>query len=98
MSYEPMARIQRCDIPCDCEYPLCQRVGDVVLSTKAVRGKVLVDRYCDCLLCGPYVFQEEIMAQYDYDGRLITKDLTDLCFNVQGKYASKVRNRLPKQV
>lgn len=73
-----MTTTDRRESLCDHKYPFCQRVGDIVLSRKPnADGLVKVDRYCDCLFCGPFVVELLIVPIYK-DGELVRHDFPKL--------------------
>lgn len=56
--------------PCKCKCPPSTRIGDRVISRKPKRnGLIRVERYCDCLFCGPFSFEVEVLPEFK-DGKL----------------------------
>ena len=83
--------------PCDCVYPFLQLVGDVVIGKPNDAGKVLANRYCDCIFHGPFVVKVETKARYDEWGDLISRDFGDVFYGDNVGYGGKradVVNRL----
>jgi len=50
-------------MPCEHGYPLAVVSVDVVVvpKLKIKPGYMVVDRYCDCLLCGPFKSRMEVV-------------------------------------
>lgn len=53
---------ERSQEPCNCGYPMVIRIRDVAVGKKRKRnGFYTVDRYFDCIICGPHVCRTEVV-------------------------------------
>lgn len=82
------------ECPCQCLCPCCTRIGDRVISRKPKRnGLVRVERYCDCLFCGPFSFELEIMPEF-IDGEMIRHGPIQQPYRLLGAHKNaEIKNR-----
>lgn len=60
---------------CNCPYPIQVGVQDVLVSQRPKKnGLVTVDRYCDCMFCGPSVERVDILPAYNKHGQLVIEN------------------------
>jgi hypothetical protein len=58
---------------CDCNYPMSTVVFDEIVSRKPKKnGMVTVNRYSDCMMCGPFVDRIETVPKY-VEGELVRR-------------------------
>lgn len=84
--------------PCDCPYPVCVRVADIVISDKIMnskgKGTVLIKRYCDCIMHGPFAVHIEVRARHNEHGTLIRRELDSPVHKQRGREGVNITNRL----
>ncbi len=53
---------ERSQVPCNCGFPLAVRTRDVAVSKRRKNnGYYSIDRYFDCILCGPHVTRAQVL-------------------------------------